>query len=161
MAEQRIAESIENHYNRDDFILRACVKNRIKWQDVPSGASLRLVSEIMRVTGRTQEAITYQAADRWIASEMGALEAACLTVLPCVNLQTLAMCDPHEHAQYLMVGKMLFEQLYKATPWQVFGTEGVSTNKGQGILDKTPQVVEMSPQGVPTKIAEETFSWSK
>jgi hypothetical protein len=102
------------------YILNRCVEGDHDWENTLAGITERLLSEIYKISGLTDEQVTIKEAVEWITSETGGAEAMAISVIHGLTLETLHNCCPFTYAKYLILGKYLFETLYGIPAEQVF-----------------------------------------
>jgi len=156
-------------YDGELYILKQCVVNKIDW-----GAQLyytvqRILEEIYKYSGLTEEALTLKEAHAWLTSPTGLIEGVACTMISGCSLESLHNADPSYYAYYCLLGKMMFETTYGMPVDQAFGMEGAeggdvpTTDGDQEFINVKHQRADQNPfpgHGEQGKQVE-VFEWKK
>lgn len=153
--ELRKAGTKRTKYEADNFILSSVVLPYKDWDLELAGTANRLLSEIYKYSGLTDESLTFTEAINWVQSEHGALEAAAVAMIPCCSLELLHNCDQFDYAKYLIMGKFQFETMYGIPVEQAFVQQDSPALQPQAVTKATP-----GPGEIATEV-ENSFTWSK
>jgi len=158
--ELRIAGSKETTFEAETFILSKVVLPTKDWLEMLGGVAMKLLQEIYKYSGLTEEQITFQEAVNWIQSENGAMEAAAVAMIPSCTPDVLENCDPFHYAKFLIMGKFQFESMYGVPVEQAFLP---SEEKADSDIDFSPKPgppVTPGPGEIGQQIENE-FTWRR
>jgi hypothetical protein len=160
--ELRIAGSKETTFEAETYLLEQTVLPRKDWNSMLGGVAMKLLQEIYRFSGLSEEQVTFQEAINWIQSENGAMEAAAVAMIPSCTPDVLENCDPFIYAKFLMMGKFQFESMYGIPVEQAFLPADKQPQVNNG-FDPTPRpgpAVMPGPGEVGQQI-ENQFEWRR
>ena len=118
--EIRLAGTKSGQNESDTYALQMCVLGNRNWEIELYGVTKRLLDEIYRVSGITEEALTLKEAVAWMETPEGLIEAGAVGFVAGCSLRELYNCDPADYAKYVMLGKFLFQSGKKID--DLFGT---------------------------------------
>lgn len=104
----------------ESFVLNTCVEGNHNWDEMLAGVPGRLLNEIYKISGLSEEGLPVKEAIEWINSDAGGAEAMALSMVNGLTLETLDNCCPFDYSKYLILGKYLFETLYGRPAEEVF-----------------------------------------
>lgn len=151
--ELRRSGAYASEVESETFILTQCVLPERDWSSAPAGVSKILLEKIYRVSGLDGTSYPFEEALHWMQTEAGALEAAAVSMISGLTIESLESADPAARAKYLAMGKFMFETLYGVSVFEAFKPEkpGKPTVTG-------------APKGVlpPGEYSEESsFTWQR
>lgn len=160
--ELRIAGSKETTFDAETYLLSSLVLPKKDWITMVGGTATKLLNEIYRFSGLTEEQITFTEAVNWIQSENGALEAAAISMIPSCTPDILENADPFQYAKFLMMGKFSFESMYGVPVEQAFLPPDPNAPPSNGI-DTTPNPGTAVAPGPGEKMmqVENSFTWRR
>lgn len=158
--ELRVAGTKESTFEGEQYLLSKAVLPEKDWNTMPAGVAAKLLQEIYKFSGLTEEGITFGEALNWMQSENGALEAAAVAMIPSCTPDLLENCDPFIYAKYLIMGKFQFETMYGIPVEQAFLPKDNPHAEG---IDTTPRpgpAANPGPGEVGHQI-EDQFEWKR
>lgn len=160
--ELRISASKETTFDAETFILEAVVTPQKNWLTMLGGVCTRLLEEISKYSGLTNEQLTFVEAINWIQSENGSMEAAAIAMIPSCTPDILENCDAFQYAKFLMMGKFQFESMYGIPVEQAFLPPDQRPQANNGI-DTTPNpgAPAMPGPGEVGRQIEDQFVWKR
>ena len=120
--EIRIAGTKPGQNEADTYALSVCVKGRRNWDAELFGVTKKLLDEIYRISGITEEALTFKEAVSWMETPEGLIEAGAVGFVAGCSLRELYTCDPSDYAKYVVLGKFLFQSMTGKKIDELFGT---------------------------------------
>lgn len=157
--ELRISGSKLTTFDAESYILETLVLPQKPWDTMVAGTPLKILKEIYKYSGLTEEGLNFAEAIDWIHSEQGAMEAAAVVMIPSCTPNELETCDPFHYAKYLTVAKLQFESLYGRSIEEAFLGKPPEGND----LDFTPNPGLPATPG-PGQIGqqiEDQFTWRR
>lgn len=120
--EIRVAGTKQGQNEADTYALSVCVQGRRNWDSELFGVTKKLLDEIYRISGITEEALTFKEAVAWMETPEGLIEAGAVGFVAGCSLRELYTCDPADYAKYCMLGKFLFQSMTGKKIDELFGT---------------------------------------
>lgn len=155
--ELRIAGTKSDKFAAEEYILSCSVLGEYDWENMLAGVTNTLLAEIYKISGLTEESLTFTIAADWISSETGALEAAAVSMISGLTLEQLDNCCPTNYAKYLLMGKYQFENMYKIPIEEAFGI-----NTGSSRTSTSETVIAQDALGRDVaKQSRTTFEWKQ
>ena len=162
--ELRIAGTKETTFEAETFLLDKVVLPKKDWNTMLGGVGMKLLQEIYKYSGLSEDQVTFQEAINWIQSENGAMEAAAVAMIPSCTPDVLETCDPFIYAKFLIMGKFQFESMYGIPVEQAFlPSDKQPQVAGSNGIDITPRpgpAVAPGPGEVGHQI-ENQFEWRR
>ena len=154
------AETIDG----EDVLLERCVvpPEPTDWYRIRAGVPARLVQEILRVTGWTEEGVPQMEAMEWVTSEEGGAEALAIAFIPGLDLVKLREANPGDYWRYIFVGKMMFENMYSVQAGAAFGNaQAAAPVQGPAVMNPETAVSMLTPNNPRAVVTDGGFSWSR
>lgn len=145
-AELRIGGTKDTELEAENFFLYTVVLGERDWDQMPAGTSRVLLEQIYHYSGVTSDLI-WEEGIAWLLSQEGSLEACTVSMIPGLDLEKLRSADPFDKAKYLLIGKYMFETLYKVPVSQAF--EAFDPNKRAAPKAVGPQTFWPTKDGKP------------
>jgi hypothetical protein len=158
--ELRVAGSKETTFEAETHILEQIVLPKKDWLNMLGGVAMKLLQEIYRYSGLSEEQLTFSEAINWIQSENGSMEAAAIAMIPSCTPDILENCDPFHYAKFLVMGKFQFETMYGIPVEQAFLPADKQPAGGIDISPKPGPFVPPKPGEVGQQI-ENQFTWTR
>jgi hypothetical protein len=158
MKELRIAGTKPDKFEAEHYLLNKLVYPQKDWPTMLAGVVNKLLGEIYRYSGLSEEGLTFSEAVNWLQSDNGSLEAAAVAMIPSCSPDLLENADPFQYAKLLVMGKFMFETIYGIPVEQAFMQHAPDNS-----IDPTPNPGPATLPG-PGEIGyqvEDSFTWKR
>lgn len=150
-SEKRRALAQKNVILSDLHLLKSCVVD-FNPSTTEQSVAEKLLLEIYRVSGWTDEALPYIGAQAWLKDEDGIIEGVAIAMVAGLNFQILDHADPYDRARYMALGLWMFQSLYGLSIQDLMGgNEKAQDARGPSV----EELARIAQQGAERQKAQE------